>query len=370
MPTPVRIGVVGCGSVMQRPYTGQINQLKQRELVETVVACDVRTKDRDKLLGPGFGYQRFTTDFEEVVSADDVDVVLVTTSMQEHAMITKAALEAGKHVLVEKPMATTLEEAAEIIELAKTSPGHLVPAPHVILSPTYQKMWRHIQRGDIGQPHLARAFYGWAGPSWGKWFYRQGGGSMFDLGVYNVVSLTGFFGPAKRVTGLVGTAVPERVVEGEMMKVETDDNAHICIEFANNCYAVVTTGFTIQRYRTAGIEIYGSKGTIQMLGDDWDPEGYELWQNDVGAWKLFGETAPNWPWTDGINHLVECIIEGKTPIITPDHAYHVIEIMQAARAAGQDGQRRDINSTFTPPTFFEAEDETNAPHLRHDRTSE
>src|SRR6185295_10266970 len=75
--------------------------------------------------------------------------------------------------------------------------------------------WRHIQNGDIGTPYLARAFYGWSGPNWGKWFYQPGGGAMFDLGVYNFVSLTGLLGPAKRVTGLVGTAIQERVVEGE-----------------------------------------------------------------------------------------------------------------------------------------------------------
>jgi predicted dehydrogenase len=366
---PVRIGVVGCGSVMQRPYTRLINQLKMRGLVETIVACDVKEERRNLVLGPDFGYRRFTTDFEQVVDADDVDLVLVTTSMREHGMITRAALQAGKHVLVEKPMSTRLEEAAEIVELAKKGKSYLVPAPHVILSPTYQRIWKHIHREDIGQPYLARAFYGWAGPSWGKWFYQQGGGSMFDLGVYNVVSLTGFLGPAKRVTGLVGTAVPERVVENEWMKVEADDNAHICIEFANNCYAVVTTGFTIQKYRTPAIEIYGSRGTIQMIGDDWDPDGYELWQNETGAWKIYEETDPNWPWTDGIRHLVECIIKGERPIITPEHGYHVLEIMEAARAAGLDGRRREIQSTFTPPNFFTAQEKEEAAHLRHDRTN-
>ncbi len=94
---------------------------------------------------------------------------------------------------------------------------------------------------------------------------------MFDLGVYNVVSLTGLLGPAQRVTGLVGTAIPERVVEGENMQVEADDNAHILIDFGESVFAVVTTGFTIQKYRTPAIEIYGSKGTIQMMGDDWVP---------------------------------------------------------------------------------------------------
>ncbi|CAN5481792.1 Gfo/Idh/MocA family oxidoreductase [soil metagenome] len=369
MSNPIRIGVVGCGSVMQRPYTNQINRLKTRGLVETVVACDVKEERRDLVMSTEFGYQRFTTDFEEVVTAADVDVVLVTTSMQQHGMITRAALEAGKHVLVEKPMSSNLEEAAELVELAKKSKGFLVPAPHVILSPTFQRMWKHIHRGDIGTPYLARAIYGWSGPAWGKWFYQQGGGSMFDLGVYNVVSLTGFLGPAKRVTGLVGTAIPERMVEGEMMKVETDDNCQICIEFENNCYAVVTTGFTMQNYRTPAIEIYGSKGTIQMLGDDWDPDGYELWQNGEGAWKLYGESDPNWPWADGIRHLVECIIKGERPIITPEHGYHALEIMEAARAAGRDGQRREIKSTFTPPNFFTSEEKDEVAELKHDRTN-
>ncbi|HMN30704.1 MAG TPA: hypothetical protein PKE45_21305, partial [Caldilineaceae bacterium] len=77
----------------------------------------------------------------------------------------------------------------------------------------------------------------------------------------------------------------------------------------------------------------------------------------------------NWPWTDGINHLVECIQTGQQPIVRPEHAYHVIEIMEAARAAGRDGQRREIQSTFTPPSFFTAEEAEEAAQLRHDRTN-
>jgi predicted dehydrogenase len=368
MSNPVRIGVVGCGSVMQGPYTRQINNMKMRGLVETIIACDVVEDRKPLVTGPDYGYGRFTTDFEDVVAAPDVDLVLVTTSMREHGMVAKAALEAGKHVLVEKPMAHTLEDAAELLALSKKSKGWLMPAPHVMLSPTFQRMWRHIQHGDIGTPYLARAFYGWAGPSWGKWFYQPGGGSMFDLGVYNVVSLTGLLGPAKRVTGLIGTAIKERVVDGEMMTVQTDDNVHLCIEFANTCYAVVTTGFTIQKYRTPGIEIYGSSGTIQMLGEDWDPNGYELWQNDTGAWAVYPESDPNWPWTDGINHLVDCIRTGQRPSCSPEQAYHVIEIIEKGSIAGKTGVAQAIESTFTPLRFDEHGEEE-AAHLIHDRTN-
>jgi predicted dehydrogenase len=128
--------------------------------------------------------------------------------MQQHGEIARAALEAGKHVLVEKPMAMTLPEAAELVELARHSPGCLVCAPHVVLSPTYQAIWQRLQQGAIGKVLSARGFYGWSGPIWGQWFYRPGGGAMFDLGVYNVTTLTGLLGPAKRVMAMSGIAIP------------------------------------------------------------------------------------------------------------------------------------------------------------------
>ena len=158
------------------------------------------------------------------------------------------------------------------------------------------------------------------------------------------------------------------MVDNELMTVEADDNAHILIDFGEAVYAVVTTGFTIQQYRNPALELYGSTGVIQMMGDDWDPDGYELWQNDVGAWQIFAETDPNWPWTDGLRHLVECIQQGTQPIITPEHAFHVLEIMIKAQEAGRDGQAKKIESTFTPPSFAAAEDEI-AAHLVHDRSS-
>jgi len=57
------------------------------------------------------------------------------------------------------------------------------------------------------------------------------------------------------------------------------------MEFANGALGVVTTGFTMQQYRTPAFEVYGTAGVVQMLGDDWDPDGYELWKNDQGAWQ-------------------------------------------------------------------------------------
>ena len=161
----------------------------------------------------------------------DVDVVLILTGMQSHGPLTRDALNAGKHVLVEKPMSMDLAEAADLVALARVSKGHLVCAPHVTLSRTYQDMWHHIHGGDIGRPLTARGFYGWAGPDWDPFFYEPGGGPMFDLGVYNITTLTGLLGPAKRVMAMTGIAIPERIVNNSQMTVQTDDNFQVLMDF-------------------------------------------------------------------------------------------------------------------------------------------
>src|SRR3712207_8783523 len=95
----------------------------------------------------------------------------------------------------------------------------------------------------------ARARDGWAGPDWSRRFYEPGGGALFDLGVYNGTSLCGFFGPARRVTAMTGVAIPERIVDGERVAVRAGDNAHVLLDFGDARFAVVSTGFTIQKYR-------------------------------------------------------------------------------------------------------------------------
>ena len=237
--------------------------------------------------------------------------MLVLTSMPEHGRLARAALEAGKHVLVEKPVATTLREAELVLAAAETAPGHLLCAPHILLSPTYRAMHARVRAGEIGGLLTARARYGWAGPDWSRWFYEPGGGALFDLGVYNVTSLCGFFGPARRVTAMTGVAIPERIVDGEPMRVQADDNAHVLIDFGDARFAVVTTGFTMQRYRSpvhrALRHARRAADARRRLGAG----GLRAVAQRHGAWELHPEADPTWPWTDGLRHLVECIETGE-----------------------------------------------------------
>ena len=366
IPQPLRLGVIGCGNVLSA-YRMVIDRQRANGAVEVTFACG-REAQRESARA-ALHTTRFTTDAREVIAAPDMDAVLILTSMPEHARLATAALNAGKHVLVEKPLAMTLEEADALIALAERVGRTFVCAPFTILSPTFQTMSRRIRNGDIGKPCSARARYGWAGPDWTDWFYKPGGGCIFDLGVYCLTSLTGLLGPAKRVTAMTGVAIPEREVKGRPVRVEAEDNAQVLLDFGAGTLAVVTCGFTMQQYRSPALEVYGSAGTIQMLGDDWDPEGYELFQNSAGCWQVFKETAPDWPWTDGLNHFIDCIRSGTKPLVTPQHARHVLEIMLKAQEAGRDGRSIALETTFAPLIFAESGGQE-AAHRQHDRTRE
>ena len=149
--------------------------------------------------------------------------------------------------------------------------------------------------------------------------------------------------------------------------VEAEDNAQVLLDFGGACFGAVTSGFTMQQYRSPALEVYGTTGTIQMLGDDWDPDGHELWQNDAGCWQVFKETDPDWPWHDGLRHLVECVRTGARPLVAPEHALHVLEIMLKAQQSGREGRALEIESTFELPQLVAA-NSTEAAHLMHDRS--
>ena len=361
----VRVGIVGCGNVMDGAYMPVLEKLQRQGLVETVGASHT-SRSRCEAVLKKWAIPKYFADYKQLCRSSDIDLVLVLTSMKEHGKIVREALRVGKHVLVEKPMAVSLKEAAELVRLARKSPGYLVSAPFVTLSPTLRIMRDRVQSGDIGKVCLARGRYGWSGPDWSSWFYRDGGGPIFDLAVYSITSLTGILGPAQKVTAMTGTAQPTRLVNGRRVKAEVEDNAQILIDFGGATFAVVTSGFTVQKYRSPALELYGTDGTIQMLGDDWAPDGYELWQNRVGAWQTFYETDPHWQWTAGLPHLIECIRQGVEPDITPEHAYHVLEIMIAAQSSGRTGAAKVIKSTFALGAKKSLSSQGEAAHRIHD----
>ena len=342
-----------------------VNKLAFKNIINLKSISD-KNIQLEKILKKKFKFQNFYNDYKKILNDKEIDVVLILTSMNEHASIAKEALLNKKHVLVEKPMATNMKDLKELLLLAKKSKTLLVAAPFVILSPTFQAIKKELNKNTIGNVSLARARYGWSGPDWGEWYYKTGGGPLFDLGVYNITTLTGLLGPVKNIIAKSSVSKLFRKVNRKKIKVMTDDNFQILLEFKNKCLAVVTTGFTMQQYSSPAIELYGSDGTIQMLGDDWEPKAYEVWNNKRSSWELFKTPYANWPWTSGFAHLIDCIINKKKPMINLDHAYHVNEIMIKIYESSQKKKQISIKSSFQS-LKFNTKIKIKKTYLDHDR---
>ena len=106
-----------------------------------------------------------------------------------------------------------------------------------------------------------------------------------------------------------------------------------------------------------------------MLGDDWAPEGFEQWSNERGSWELFGETDTQWPWTEGLRHLVESIETGTPTVTRPEHAFHALEVMLAAKQSAVEGRVVEIASTFPELVYVPVEAADGEDRSKHDPRS-
>ena len=190
----LRVAVIGCGSVsgVYLPH------LSKAPHVELVSVCDIvyeRAKNRAK----EFNVPNHYPSIEQQLTGAPFDLLVNLTDMQEHGRLNKMALNAGRNVWSEKPMANSYAEGKALLDLAKSRRLRIWGAPAVVNSPQFEFMAKAVKEGKLGRLASAHAHYGHTGPTWSAFFYEKGGGSLPDLGVYNIATLTGLLGPAQSV---------------------------------------------------------------------------------------------------------------------------------------------------------------------------
>lgn len=193
----LKIAVIGCGSVSNR----YLPQLLSSKLIEVVSLCDIKY---DRALAQNKQYNvnaKTYPKIEAMLAGVPFDMMVTLTDMQAHGDLNKKALMAGKHVWSEKPMANTYAEGKALLDLAKSRNIKFWGAPAVVDSPQFAFMSKTIQEGKLGRIASAHGQYGHTGPTWSAFFYEKGGGSMPDLGVYNMSTLTGLLGPGEICNG-------------------------------------------------------------------------------------------------------------------------------------------------------------------------
>jgi predicted dehydrogenase len=349
----IRTGVIGCGSVSN----AYLPTLTKSPFVEVVSLCDIKP-ERARRQAERFKIAHHYPNIDAMLAGVPFEFLVDLTDMQQHEGINRRALEAGKHVWSEKPIANSLAAGRKLLQLARQKNLRLWGAPITVQSPQFAFMAKQLAAGKLGRVAAAHADYGHEGPDWSAFFYEKGGGSMPDLAVYNLTSLTGLLGPAKSVTAMVSIVTPERTVGDKgQIKVTEEDNAMVLLDHGRGVISHVQSGFNYfnphghdgSKETRHTITIVGSKGFMGLVGYDWAPLGVDLATQDSPKLERFATDAQGYVWQQGAALAAECLVTGKELLVTPEHALHVLEIITAARESSAKGRRIQLESTFKWP---------------------
>jgi len=355
------VGFVGAGSVLWA-YLRVLDDLVARGLAE-VGPIHVRSEARTERIHRIRPDAWTEVDLERVVDGN-VDVVVVITPPHTHAEIVTMALEREKHVLCEKPLALTRDDGSRLVELAAKRGVHLMAAPFVHLSPSFRQLWTLVHDGEVGVVHSARGLYGNAGAPWATWMHTTGVGPLAEMGIYNLKSLTSVLGPVTEVFAAESRSQMERLLDGEILDAPEHDVSHLVLRHREGGLSSVVASQAIHRYRRPALEFYGSGGTINMLGDDWDPTGVELWTAGRGRWESIDPPDSSWSWADGLRELVAALNEDREPLARPEHDLHLLEVLDAARYSVETSTPMRVSSSFDPLDLSI----DLSPHSGHDHT--
>lgn len=370
---PIKLGILGCGMIATYSYGVIPNLRHMPEKVELVAVADSifeRAQQAQHSFNIPFAYASLT----DMLDQADIEAVANLTPIPLHAETSLQILEAGKHLVSEKPIATSIEEADQLIEAAATRGLTFVCAPPDMLSPFYREARRLVDEGAIGRLAFARVRSSHGGPAssaWPNdptWFYQKGAGPLFDMGVYGIHEITGILGPAQRVVAFSGITEPTRTVrggpyKGKQINVSADDNTLLMLDFGRSTFAVVDGTFNVNAAKSPKVELFGRAGTLNIADYRSIRAGappIELYHVDavpgIGGWitldshHLLEEEERHTRLQRAllVDHLVDCIWNKRRPVLSAEHARHALEIMLMAMESARTGRAIDLTTSFKP----------------------
>jgi predicted dehydrogenase len=350
----VRIGIVGAGNIAV-PYARTIVAAEELELVAVTDAIEGRAE----ALVADFGGVAHPS-VEALLADDRVDAVVNLTAAVAHAEVTAAALEAGKHVHSEKPLALGYAEAKALVDLADARGLGLSAAPATLLGEAQQTMWKLVRDGVLGTVRVA-----YAEANWGKvesWhpspqtLYAVG--AMGDVGVYPIAILTAMFGPARRVTAFSHTLVPDRVDKfGAPFAIDVPDIEIAALELESGVLVRVTASFYVGPGYQRGLELHGDEGILHLPA--WGDFDSRILLSTTGNGDHYAPVEPVRPayhgidWSRALADLAAAVEDGRPPRASGAHAAHVVEILDAIATSSREGGAVEVRSSFPQPEPLE-----------------
>jgi predicted dehydrogenase len=349
-----KIGIIGCGNI-----SGIYCQAGQKfDAIDIVAVADLDSA-RAVARAAEFNVPHALS-VEDLLTRPEIELVVNLTVPAAHATVARAALEQGKSVYNEKPLAVSREEAAKILGLASETNLRVGCAPDTFLGAGLQTCRKLLDDGWIGEPVGAMATMLSHGPeSWHpspEFYYQPGGGPMLDMGPYYLTALTTLLGPVKRVCGSARASFPERTITnklnyGATITVAVDTHVAGVLDFASGVIGTILMSFDVWSTRQPCMEIYGTHGTLGLPDPNTFGGPVLLRRADAKDWSeiplAFGYEQNSRGL--GVADMAAAMWSGRPHRACGDIAFHVLDIMQSIHEASRENRYIVLQSTMERP---------------------
>lgn len=349
----IKIGIVGIGDI-SGIYLKNITTLFKE--IEIIGVCDLIPQKAEKAKEE-YNIPKIYPTMYDLFKDPEVDIVLNLTRPYEHFDVTKAALEAGKHVYSEKPLAATFEEGKQLATLAKEKSLMLGGAPDTFMGAGIQTCRKLIDDGFIGSPVGAAAFMICRGhESWHpdpEFYYKHGGGPMMDMGPYYITALVNLLGGVSGVTGITKSSFEQRTItskakNGTVIDVDVPTYVTGIMNFDNGAVGTIFTTFDVHYKTQARFEIYGSKGTLIIPDPNHFGGTIQLLRPEQGDFKempLLFDYSENSRGL-GLADMAKALATGRNYRANYTQTYHVLDILTSFEKSSQQGKYIPLETSY------------------------
>lgn len=355
-----KIGIVGIGAISGIYLENITKTFKELEIVGV---CDL-IRERAQAAVEKYHIPKLYEDMYEMFRDPEVEIVLNLTRPYEHYEVTKEALKAGKHVYSEKPLAASLVEGKELMALSREKGLWVGGAPDTFMGAGIQTCRKLIEDGYIGTPVGAAGFMICHGhESWHpdpEFYYKYGGGPMFDMGPYYLTALVNLLGNVEEVFAMTKKSFPQRVATckehfNEIIDVDVPTYYAGTMQFEGGVIGTLFTTFDVHYQGQARVEIYGSEGTLFVPDPNCFGGPVKLLRPEHGTVQ---EIPLTFDYKEnsralGLADMAKALRTGRVPRANSDMTFHVLEIMEAFAQSGEEKRLIPITSRFAKKPSME-----------------
>jgi len=350
----VKVGIIGCGNI-----SGIYGKICSGMEILELAACADLIPERAKAFAGTYSVPKAVSP-RELLADPEIGIVLNLTIPKVHGEVGLAALEAGKSVYNEKPVAVKREDGLKMLKIAARKNLLVGGAPDTFLGGGHQTCRKIVDDGVIGEPVAATAFMLCHGhESWHpdpEFYYKVGGGPMFDMGPYYLTALVNLLGPVASVAGSARKTFAKRLITSEQKKgteIVVDVPTHIAgiMNFSSGAVGTIVTSFDVWAADVPRIEVYGSLGSLSVP----DPNGFggpvrvrlaadSEWR-EVPLSHGYAENSRGL----GVADMASAILTGRKARAGGELAYHVLDLMHAFHDSSDRGEHVRMKSTCARP---------------------